>query len=74
MLGLAFQAASDQFIMMSMAQVLQIPIARPIFEREVGNRMYTPSAYYLAHVGAGLIIFVTYPLVTGLISYWNFGI
>lgn len=35
--------------------------------------MYTPSAYYLAHVGAGLIIFVTYPLVTGLISYWNFG-
>lgn len=35
--------------------------------------MYTPSAYYLAHVGAGLIVFLTYPFVTGVISYWQFG-
>ena len=73
MLGLAFQAASDAFIMMSMAQLLQIPTARPVFSREVGNRMYTPTAYYLAHVSASFFIFLLYPMFTALISYWFFG-
>ena len=59
--------------MMSMAQVLQIPIARPIFEREVGNRMYSPTAYYLSHVAACLCIFFIYPCFTSMISYWYFG-
>ena len=70
MLGLAFMAASDQFVMMSMAQLLQIPIARPIFQRELGNRMYSASAYYLAHTVAGVVIFMTYPFFTALISYF----
>lgn len=56
-----------------MAQVLQIPISRPIFEREVGNRMYSPTAYYLSHIGASLALFFIYPLFTSLISYWFFG-
>jgi len=73
MLGLAFLASSDQFIMMSMAQVLQIPIARPIFEREVGNRMYSVSAYYLATTAAGFLIFFLYPCSTAMISYWSLG-
>ena len=73
MLGLAFQAASDQFIMMSMAQLLQIPMSRPILEREVGNRMYSPSAYYIAHVASSFFIFLLYPIFTTLISYWFFG-
>jgi len=73
MLGLAYLAASDQFIMMSMAQVLQIPIARPIFEREVGNRMYSASAYYLASTAASLMIFFLYPCFTAMISYWSLG-
>lgn len=73
MLGLAFMAASDQFTMMSMAQVLQIPIARPIFEREVANRTYSASAYYLASSLASLLIFFLYPCFTALISYWYLG-
>lgn len=73
MLGLAFLAASDQFIMLSMAQVLAIPLARPIFEREVGNRMYSVSAYYFAHILGGFMIFMLYPTFTALISYWSFG-
>ena len=48
MLGLAFLIGSDQFITMSFAQVLQIPMQRPIFMREVANRMYTTTAFYLA--------------------------
>ena len=48
MLGLGFLGASDQFIMMSMAEILKTPLIRPTIERELGNRMYTPSASYLA--------------------------
>ena len=74
MLGLAFQAASDQFIMMSMAQVLVIPMTRPIFEPEVANRMYSISAYYLAQVVAGFAVFFLYPMFTTVISYWWLGL
>ena len=74
MFGLAFLAAGDQFIMMSMAQVLTIPLARPIFESEVANRMYSPSAYYLANTIAGLMVFFLYPMFTAVISYWSFGL
>ena len=74
MLGLAFMSAGDQFIMMSMAQVLTIPMARPIFECEVANRMYSPSAYYLASVSAGFSVFFLYPMFTAIISYWWFGL
>mmetsp|Transcript_17461 Transcript_17461/g.23563 ORF Transcript_17461/g.23563 Transcript_17461/m.23563 type:complete len:174 (+) Transcript_17461:1572-2093(+) len=35
--------------------------------------MYTPTAYFLAHVSAGLVIFCFYPVFTALISYWFFG-
>lgn len=73
MLGLAFLAACDQFIMMSMAQVLQIPVARPIFEREITNRTYSASALYIAAQLSGLIVFFLYPLFTALISYWYLG-
>ena len=73
LLGLAFSASSDQFTMMSMAQVLCIPNSRPMFDREVGNRMYSPGAYYIAQTFSGITIFCLYPLVTALISFWSFG-
>ena len=60
--------------MMSMAQILVIPMARPVFESEVANRLYSTSAYYLASVSAGFAVFFLYPLFTALISYWWFGL
>ena len=74
MLGLAFAAGSDQFIVMSMAQVLQIPAVRPTFEREVFNRMYSPSAFYIANALAGVIVFFLYPMGCASVSYWYFGL
>ena len=73
MLGLAFSAASDQFIMMSMAQVLQIPISRPIFLREINSRLYSTSAYFIGQTLAGMMLFFLYPMFTAAISYWFFG-
>ena len=35
--------------------------------------MYSPTAYYLAHVSSSFFIFLLYPMFTALISYWFFG-
>ena len=72
MLGLAFLIGSDQFITMSFAQVLQIPVQRPIFMREVANRMYTTTAYYLASCAAATVTFFLYPMMTALVSFFFF--
>lgn len=58
---------------MSFAQVLSIPISRPIFSREVANRTYSASAYYLATSMAAMITFSLYPVIVGLVSYFFFG-
>ena len=55
-----------------MAQVLQIPVARPVFMREVANRMYSTSAYYLASSTASMFSFFIYPLVVTLVSFYFF--
>lgn len=71
-IGLAFLVGSDQFITCSFAQVLQIPIARPIFMREVSNRMYTATAYYMAQATASVLMFILYPIVSTLTAFYFF--
>lgn len=72
-LGLAFMVGSDQFITMSFAQVLAIPVARPIFMREIANRMYSPTSYYLASCTASILTFILYPIISSLVSFYFFG-
>ena len=64
---------SDQFINMSMAQVLQIPLTRPIFNREIASGTYTTTAYYLAFATVSVITFFLYPIVTSLVSFYFYG-
>ena len=71
-MGLSFLVASDQFITCSFAQVLQIPIVRPIMIRELSNRMYGVNAYYLSMVTTTVTLFITYPIVVTLTSFWFF--
>jgi hypothetical protein len=73
-LGLAFLVCSDQFISMSFGQVLQIPIALPIFTREVSNHMYSSTAYYLSTTVASILTFLFYPVVVSIVSFWMFGL
>jgi len=35
--------------------IIQMPLWVPILKRELMNRMYTPSAYYLARVTSGIM-------------------
>ena len=71
-LGLAYLVGSDQFITCSFAQVLQIPQARPIFIREVSNRMYGTTAYYLAMASATATMFILYPIAVTFTSFFFF--
>ena len=72
-LGLAFMTGQDQFITMSFAQVLQIPVARPVFMREISNRMYGTTSYYMASIAVSLFTFGLYPLISSLVSFPFFG-
>ena len=71
-IGLAFLIASDQFIQSSFGQVLTIPVVRPIFIREVSNRMYGTTAYYMAMATQMMTLFPIYPIMVTLTSFWWF--
>ena len=52
---------------------MQIPIARPIFLREVSNRMYSTTSYYFAYVTASVLTFIPYPIISSFVSFPAFG-
>lgn len=72
-MGLAFLVGSDQFITCSFAQVLQIPITRPIFIREVSNGMYATTSYYMALITATVLTFILYPIIVTITAFYYFG-
>jgi hypothetical protein len=61
--GLAFMLTFDAFSEMDFAQVTIIPLNYNLFTREIGNRMYNPSAYFLAQWLSAISIFILYPIV-----------
>ena len=67
-------SGQDVFVNMSFSQIMAIPVARPIFNREIANKMYSSSAYYLASVTASVVIFFLYPIVTSVVSFYFFGL
>jgi len=42
--------------------------------RELMNRMYTPTAYYLARVSSGIIFQYIYPVILSTVVFWCYGI
>ena len=54
---------------MSMAMVTSLPQLRPVYYRERGNNMYTPSVHYLVVLLTGVVTFITYPLLTGTLTF-----
>ena len=73
-LGAINYAAVDQFISMSMAQVCNIPVLRPIYNKERANNMYSTTAYFLAIWISMTLCFIFYPLITSAFSFTYLGI
>ena len=68
-MGVINFAATDQFISMSMGQVMMIPKTRPLYTRERQNNMYSATAYFLATWLTATLTFIMYPLITSSISF-----
>jgi hypothetical protein len=46
--GFVFFVATDQFISISIGQAMQMPEISRVYIREMQNKMYSPSAFYLS--------------------------
>ena len=72
-LGLVFLASSDQYIICAFAMILLIPMALPVFKREMGNRMYTPAAYFWATTASNICTNIFYPVLVSCLTFWFYG-
>ena len=72
-LGMVFLAASDQFCICSFSMILLIPMAFPIYKRELGSRMYTPSPYFFASITANTCTQIFYPIMVSTLTFWFYG-
>jgi hypothetical protein len=52
-----------------MFQVLRIPILRPVFVREQTNKMYSPTAYFLAGWCSSTIFLFIFPIISSGITF-----
>ena len=68
-IGLVFLAQSDQFIIVSFGMVLLIPLAYPVYKREMGSHMYSAASYYWASTFANLCTYFFYPLVVSALTF-----
>ena len=55
---------------MCFAQVLMIPQRKPVFIREISNRMYGRGAYYWATLSACFTFYWQYSLLSASASYY----
>ena len=72
--GLVFFAGMDNFMSPALAQVLQLPILKPVFFREQSSKMYSSSAYFLSGWFTSTFNLLMYPIVSSLISFWSLGL
>lgn len=53
-----------------MNAILQVPLQAPVMKRELANKMYSPSAYYLGRFLSNLILQFLYPVIMLLCIFW----
>ena len=49
--------------------VLLIPLAFPVYKREMGSHMYSASAYYFANTLANICTYFFYPLFVTALTF-----
>ena len=70
---MVFLASSDQFIICAFAMVLMIPLAFPVYRREMGSHMYSASAYFISATASNICVNMFYPLLVSLLTFWFYG-
>eukprot|EP00347_Sterkiella_histriomuscorum_P020203 403338701 len=69
-LGFVFFSSIDQFICLSMAQILQLPMIKPVYHRERKSKLYSEHSYFLSVLSASTLVLMFYPFCVGLLSYY----
>lgn len=68
-IGLVFLSLSDQFIIVAFGMVLLIPLAFPVYKREMGSHMYSATAYYFASTLSNICTYFFYPLLVSILTF-----
>jgi len=69
-LGLVFLATSDQFIICAFGMILLLPMAYPVYRREMGSRMYSATAYFFASTLSNICVYAFYPLLVSCFTFY----
>lgn len=67
--GFVFFQATDMFISIVFAQVLQMPKLHQIYVREMQNKMYSPSSFFLAKWFVTTLAYCLQPFIYAFISF-----
>jgi len=71
--GFVFYTASDQYISIIFATILQMPELNNVFARETANKMYSPSAFYIARWFASTILYAFQPFIYTVMAFCFIG-
>lgn len=66
--------ANQLSISASINVILQVPLQAPVMKRELANKMYSPTAYFLGRYLSTLVIQLLYPLIMLTLLFWLIGI
>jgi len=69
----AFLLLFAQFLFAMLGVVNTFPAERAVCLREVQDRWYTPSAFYIAKVVMDTLMQSSFPVLTTLLGYWTIG-
>ena len=50
--------------------VLMIPMAFPVYRREMGSHMYSASAYFISCTASNICVNMFYPMLVSLLTFW----
>jgi hypothetical protein len=73
-LGLSLLMNNNLFFSSAMIVILQIPLMVPVFKRELMNKMYSPTIYFLARFFSNLLLQLFYPLLFITCCIYGIGI
>ena len=74
MQGLAFMISNQLSFSASLNVLLQMPMQVPVMKRELANKMYTPTAYFMGRYLSNLMLQTLYPIIMIVVMFWGVGI
>lgn len=72
--GAAFMFQNQLSLSASINVILQMPMQLPVMKRELANKMYSPSAYYLGRFISNMLLQIAYPVIMIFCTFFFLGI